>query len=68
MQEKLLNNRELRIALVGHGAPFTMPPTPKTIRGWVKDGLKTISVPGRKRGLFRLSDVLAYLKTREDEQ
>ena len=65
MEEKLLNQKELRIALVGHGAPFMTPPTPRTIRGWVDGGLKTVPVPGRVRPFYRLSDVLAFLKARE---
>jgi len=68
VSEKLLTKRELRIALVGPGAPFVKPPTVKTIRGWVKDGLRPVSVPGRKRDLFRLSEVLAFLKKKEAQQ
>ena len=68
MSEKFLNKKELRIALVGPGCPFTKPPTVKTIRGWVKDGLKPVPVPGRKRDLFRLSEVLAFLKKGEGQQ
>lgn len=62
MSEKLLMLRELRIALVGPGCPFTTPPAPHTIRGWVKRGLKTHVLPGGNRQYFKLSEVLGFLK------
>ena len=67
MSEKLLTKKELRIALVGSGCPFVNPPTYKTIRGWVKRGLKPVLVPGHKRDLFRISEVLAFLKQQEGQ-
>ncbi len=61
--EKLLTLRELRIALVGPGCPFTTPPAAQTIRCWVeKHGLKVHILPGGRRKHFRLSEVLAFLR------
>jgi hypothetical protein len=62
MSEKLLTLRELRIALVGAGCPFTIPPAPHTIRGWTKRGLKHHVLPGGNRKHFKLSEVLAFLR------
>lgn len=61
MSEKLLNLRELRIALVGPGCPFKDPPAPEAIREWIKRGLKYHRLPGGKRKHFYLSEVLAFL-------
>jgi len=61
MSEKLLTLRELRIALAGPGCPFTNPPEPGAIRGWIKRGLKHHILPGGKRKRFYLSEVLAFL-------
>ena len=61
MEEKLLNLRELRIALAGPGCPFSTPPAPGTIREWVRLGLKAHTLPGGRRRYFLLSDVLAFL-------
>lgn len=61
--EKLLTLRELRIALVGPGCPFTTPPAAATIRRWwKKHGLKFHVLPGGRRKHFRLSEVLAFLR------
>jgi len=62
VEEKLLKLRELRIALAGPGCPFSTPPAPGTIREWVRLGLKTHTLPGRRRRQYLLSDVLAFLK------
>ena len=62
MSEKLLNLRELRIALAGPGCPFKTPPAPATIRGWIPLGLKYHLLPGGARKHFHLSEVLAFLR------
>jgi hypothetical protein len=62
VSEKLLTLRELRIALVGAGCPFSTPPAPSTIRGWHAKGLKFHILPGGSRKLYRLSEVLAFLR------
>lgn len=62
MDEKLLNLRELRIALVGAGCPFSTPPAPSAIREWVRLGLRTHTLPGGRRRYFLLSEVLAFIR------
>lgn len=60
--EKLLNLRELRIALAGPRCPFRTPPAPATIRSWIPMGMKYHLLPGRSRKQFYLSEVLAFLR------
>jgi len=61
MAEKLLEMKELRIALVGPGGPFKTPPAPAMIRGWIPMGLKYHRLPGGKRRHFLLSEVMDFL-------
>jgi len=66
VEEKLLTLRELSIRLAGPGCPFTTPPAPATIRGWIDTGLKTHVLPGGKRKLYLLSEVLAFLREKRE--